>query len=55
VNAKQLDRLYDAPFTETYWYAPSVKEVIKSDYALYLDHQTLLTRTSELSAFSLAP
>ena len=55
VNEKQLDRLYSAPFTETYWYAPSVKKVIKSDYALYLNHQALLTRTSELSAFSLAP
>ncbi|MEX3686489.1 hypothetical protein AB3X91_07745 [Paraburkholderia sp. BR14263] len=55
VNARQLDRLYDAPFTETYWYAPSVKKVIKSDYVLYLDHQALLSRTSELSAYSLAP
>jgi hypothetical protein len=54
VNAKQLDRLYSAPFTETYWYAPSVKRVIKSEYALYLNHQAQ-TQTNELSAFSLAP
>ena len=26
VNATQPGRLYDAPFTETYWYAPSVKK-----------------------------
>ncbi|MEM5332087.1 hypothetical protein VSR34_36995 [Paraburkholderia sp. JHI2823] len=55
VNATQPGRLYDAPFTETCWYAPGVRKVIKSDYALYLDHQALLTRTPELSAFSLAP
>lgn len=55
VNAKQVDRLYSAPFTETYWYAPSVKKVIKLEYALYLNHQRVLTRTSELNAFSLAP
>ena len=55
VNTKRLDRLYDAPFTETYWYAPNVKKVIKSDYVLYLNHKALLTRTSELSAYSLAP
>ncbi len=54
VNAKQLERLYSAPFIQSYWYAPSVKKVIKSDYVLYLNHQTW-TQTSELSAFSLAP
>lgn len=54
VNARQLDRLHEAPFTETCWYAPGVKTVIKSDYALYLNHRAVLTRTSELSAFSLA-
>ena len=53
VNAKQLERLYSAPFTRTYWYAPSVKKVIKSDYALYL--RPAWTQKSELSAFSLAP
>ena len=54
VNAKQLDRSYSAPFTETYWYAPSVKRIIKSEYALYLNRQAR-TQTKELSAFSLAP
>jgi hypothetical protein len=54
VNAKQLERLYSAPVTATYWYAPSVKRVVKSDYALYLNHQAL-TETFELVAFSLAP
>jgi hypothetical protein len=54
VNSKQLDRSYSAPFTETYWYAPSVKRIIKSEYALYLNHQAW-TQTKDLSAFSLAP
>ena len=54
MNAKQLDRLYSAPFTEIYWYAPSVKRIIKSEYALYLNRQAR-TQTKELSAFSLAP
>lgn len=53
-NAKQLERLYSAPFTATYWYAPSVKRIIKSEHALYLNHQAL-TQTVELAAFSLAP
>lgn len=54
VNAKQLERLYSAPFTNTYWYAPGVKRIIKWDYSLYLGHQAQ-TQTKELSAFSLAP
>lgn len=54
VNTKLLERLYSAPFTRTYWYAPSVKKVIKSDYSLSLWHRTW-TQESELSAFSLAP
>jgi hypothetical protein len=54
VNAKQLERLYSAPFTETDWYAPSVKRIIKSEYALYLGHQAR-TQTKELSSFSLPP
>jgi hypothetical protein len=54
VNAKQLERLYSAPFTYTYWYAPSVKRIIKSEFTLYLNHQAQ-TQTKELRAFSLAP
>jgi len=53
-NAKQLERLYSAPFRATYWYAPSVRKIIKEDYALYLDHQ-VQTHNIELAAFTLAP
>lgn len=54
INAKQLERMYSAPFTNTFWYAPSVKRIIKWDYALYLGHEAQI-QTKELSAFSLAP
>ena len=54
VNAKQLERLYSAPFTATYWYAPSVKRIVKSNYASYVNHAAQ-TKITELSAFSLAP
>lgn len=54
VNAIQRERLYSAPFAATYWYAPSVKKVIKSDFVLYLTHQER-TQKNELKAFSLAP
>ncbi|QBR04381.1 hypothetical protein [Paraburkholderia pallida] len=54
INAKQhVERLSSIPFTRTYWYAPIVKKVIKSDYTLYL--KPAFTQKSELSAFSLAP
>jgi hypothetical protein len=53
-NAKQLERLYSAPFTATYWYAPNVKKIIKEDYALYLNHE-VQTHNIELAAFTLAP
>lgn len=54
INAKQeVERLSSIPFTRTYWYAPSVKKVVKSDYTLYL--RPPFRQTSELSAFSLAP
>ena len=53
-NAKQLDRLYSAPFSATYWYAPSVKKIIKEVYTLYLNDQAE-THNIELAAFKLAP
>ena len=54
INAKQqVERLSSVPFTRTYWYAPSVKKVIKSDYTLYL--RPSFRQRSELSAFWLAP
>lgn len=54
INAKQeVERLSSIPFTRTYWYAPIVKKVVKSDYTLYL--RPPFRQTSELSAFSLAP
>lgn len=54
VNNKMLERLYSAPFRATYWYAPSVKRVVKSKYALYLKN-TAVTDNFELGSFSLAP
>jgi hypothetical protein len=53
-NAVQLGHLYSAPFRSIYWYAPSVKRIVKSEFALYLTDQTQ-TEFFELTEFSLAP
>jgi hypothetical protein len=54
VNAVQHERLFSAPFRATYWYAPSVKRVVKSEFALYLPGR-MQTENFELTDFSLAP
>jgi hypothetical protein len=54
VSAWNETKLSQAPWVATFWYAPSVKRVVKSIAEFYQYHSSR-TETYELSEFSLVP